>query len=251
MLRSTKELRGYKLAAADGPIGTVKDFLFDETHWTIRWMVADTGDWLPERKVLISPITLGEPDWHSQLFPVRLTKSEIEKSPGLSADEPVSREYETRWFKQYGYPEYWSGMNAWGGAMAPGALFDRHEQANQVGNPPETGTNTLRSSDEVMGYHLHAQDGEVGHVEDFIVDSKPWTLRYMVVDTHNWLPGRKVLIAPDWITTIQWEHRAVAVDLSREGVKGSPEYKPSEPINREYEARLFDYYGRPVYWRDR
>lgn len=250
MLRSTKELKGYKLAAADGSIGKVKDFLFDEAQWTIRWMVADTGNWLPKRKVLISPITLGEPDWKSRLFPVRLTKSEIESSPDLGFDEPVSREYETRWFDHYGYPYYWSDLNTWGEAMAPGALFDRQDKAARIENPPEYDANTLRSSEEVMGYHLHANDGEVGHVEDFIMDSKPWTMRYLVVDTHNWLPGRKVLIIPDWITSIQWEHRAVAVDLTREGVKGSPEYNPNEPINREYEARLFDYYGRPVYWRN-
>jgi hypothetical protein len=249
MLRSTKELMGYKLAATDGPIGKVKDFLFDEAQWTVRWMVADTGDWLPKRKVLISPVSAGEPDWNSRLFPVRMTKQEIESAPGLGLDEPVSREYETRFFDQYGWPYYWGGAGVWGAAVAPASLFTRQEKADRVGNTPEGGTHVLRSTDEVMGYHIQALDGEIGHVEDFVIDDAPWTLRYMVVDTRNWLPGRKVLVAPDWIDAIQWADRQVAVGLTREVVKGSPEYHPSAPVNREYEARIYDYYGRPVYWQ--
>ncbi len=104
MLQALKELRGYKLYAKDGEIGKVRDFLFDEKQLTIRWMVADTGSWLPKRKVLISPITLDTPDWKSQRFPVRLTTQEIERSPELHEDAPVSREYEKRLYDFYGRP---------------------------------------------------------------------------------------------------------------------------------------------------
>jgi hypothetical protein len=242
---------GYKLAATDGPIGKAKDFLFDEAHWTVRWMVADTGDWLPKRKVLISPISVGEPDWNSHLFPVRLTKSEIENAPGLGADEPVSREYETKFFDQYGLPYYWGGAGVWGGAVAPSSLFTRHEKADRVGGSPEAGSHVLRSSDEVMGYNIQALDDEIGHVEDFVIDDEPWTLRYLVVDTRNWLPGRKVLLPLDSIRAIKWADRAIFLTLTRDVVKSSPKYDPSAPVNREYEARLYDYYGRPVYWGNR
>lgn len=250
MLRSVKELRGYKLAAEDGAIGKVKDFLFDEAQWAVRWMVADTGVWLPKRLVLISPVSLGDPDWGSHLLPVRLTRDAIERAPGLSKDEPVSREYERRFFDTYGWPYYWSGVGVWGGAAAPGTLFARQEKADVFQPSPESGAHVLRSAQEVMGYYIHARDGDVGHVADFVVDDEIWAIRYLVVDTKNWLPGRKVLVAPAWIDDIIWADRKVVVDLTKEAVKDSPLYEPSTPVNREYESRLYDYYGRPVYWAD-
>jgi len=114
---------------------------------------------------------------------------------------------------------------------------------------PEDGDPHLRSAGEVTGYRLQARDGEIGHVKDFIVDDRAWNIRYMVVDTRNWLPGsRKVLISPDWITSIDWLERKVAVDLNVKEIKESPEYDPSAPVNREYEARLYNFYGQPKYW---
>ncbi|MGQ9572218.1 MAG: PRC-barrel domain-containing protein [Dehalococcoidia bacterium] len=99
----------------------------------------------------------------------------------------------------------------------------------------------LRSVKEVTGYHIQATDGEIGHVEDFILDDEDWVIRYMVVDTRNWLPGKKVLVAPGWVENIDWSESKVAVGLSREEIKDSPEYDPSAPVNREYEVRLYDY----------
>ena len=248
MLRSIQELTGYKLDASDGTIGKAKDFLFDEAHWTVRWLVADTGNWLPKRKVLISPIVLGKPDRGSRLFPIKMTKSEIEGAPGLSADEPVSREYETMLFDQYGWPYYWGGAGIWGGASTPGPLFIRQAKVENREDSPESGPNVLRSAKEVMGYHIQALDDAIGHVDDFVIDDESWTLRYIVVDTRNWLPGRKVLIAPDWFNTMTWAKREVSVNLKRDAVKGSPEYHPPAPISREYETLLYHYYNRPVYW---
>jgi hypothetical protein len=241
---------GYKLEAQDGPIGKVKDFLFDEAQWTVRWMVADTGKWLPKRKVLVSPITLGEPDWKTGLLPVRLTNSEIENSPALDSDAPVSRQYEQQWFDSYGWPHYWGGAGVWGAGFAPTALYTR-QAAERVETPqsqPEAGGDIVRSASEVRGYHIKARDGEIGHLEDLILDDETWTLRYLVVDTANWLPGRKVLVAPAWVESIRWADRLIAVGLTRDEVKNSPAYDPYTPVNREYEARLYDYYGRPVYW---
>ena len=106
----------------------------------------------------------------------------------------------------------------------------------------------LRSVKEVEGYMLRARDGDIGRCKDFLFDDEIWVIRYMVADTGKWLPSRKVLISPDWIVSIQWLEREVAVDLNVEEIKESPEYDPSAPVNREYEARLYDFYGRPKYW---
>src|SRR5206468_12877533 len=101
---------------------------------------------------------------------------------------------------------------------------------------------------EVSGYHIQASNGEIGHLQDFIVDDQNWIIRYMVVDTRNWWPGKKVLVSPQWIERVSWEESKVCVGLSREAVKSSPEYQAHVPITRDYESRLYDHYGRSSYW---
>lgn len=252
MLRSLDELTGYTLAAEDGEIGQCKDFLFDDQKWAIRYMVADTATWLPGRHVLISPISLGEPNWSGKLFPVKLTKEKVKNSPPLETDMPVSREYEKRLFKFYGHPYYWIGHNVWGYSAYPASLYGmvREEEKDvKKEQAEEEQPNHLRSAKEVKGYYIHATDDRIGHVEDFIVEDNTWIIRYIVVDTRNWLPGgKKVLVSSDWVTEIQWEEKELAVDLTRDTIKNSPEYDPNIPVNREYEVRLYDFYGRPKSW---
>lgn len=243
MLRSIKEITGYTLAALDGKIGRCKDFLFDDQHWTIRYMVADTARWLPGRKVLIPPSTLNEPAWASKALPVRLTQKQIENAPDLDEHAPVSRQYEERFYAYYGWPYYWASAYAGDGGVYPPPLATTEApETKDVDNPH------LRSVDEVTGYHIKARDGEVGHVEDFIIDDTTWIIRYMVIDTRNWLPGRKVLVAPTWINRLAWAENKVYVDLTGESIENSPEFNPQEPVNRRYEERLYNYYGEPIYW---
>jgi len=241
MLRSIKTLHDYTIRALDGDIGRVHEFYFDDQSWLIRYLVADTGKWLPGRRVLLSPYSLGQPDWKGGVFPVELSKEQIENSPPISVDRPVSRQMETDLHAYYGWRPYWLG--------APrGMLTALQAQAQKIATKEHEDDPNLRSTRQVIGYHIQATDGEIGHVEDFIADDERWTLHYMVVDTRNWLPGKRVLIAPAWVTKVDWVERLVYVNLRRETVKDSPEFDPAIPINREYEVRLYDYYGRPRYW---
>lgn len=248
MLRSVKEVKGYTLRADDGKIGHCTDFLFDDEIWTIRYMVADTGRWLPGKKVLISPISLGEPDWASNLLPVLLSKKQIEQAPELDENAPVSRQYEIKYHEYYGWPTYWVGPDVWGLNNYPAPLFSKKlKESAKVES--ENGDPHLRSATEVMGYHIHARDGEIGHVEDFIVEDHTWTIRYMIIDTRNWLPGsRKVLVSPKWIDSVEWLENKVKIDLTVEQIRQAPEYDPAAPVNRAYEEKLYDFYGRPKYW---
>ncbi len=248
MLRSVKEITGYRLRATDGEIGRCKDFLFDQEQWNIRYMVADTGKWLPGRKVLVSQVSLGEPDWSSRLFTVKLTKEQVEHSPPLDLDAPVSRQYEIKYHNHYGLPHYWSEFGVRGGvAYADLPYAEKKVEIDTA--EQQSGDDHLSSAHEVTGYHIRASDGGIGHVEDFIVDDETWTVRYIMVDTHNWLRRQTVLVAPTWIDSVDCAKNKVIVDLTREQVKNSPEYDPSAPVNREYEARLYDFYGRPKYWK--
>ncbi|MEA1949248.1 MAG: hypothetical protein U9N83_18340 [Thermodesulfobacteriota bacterium] len=106
----------------------------------------------------------------------------------------------------------------------------------------------LRSVKKLYNYVLEAEDGEISRCKNFLFDDEHWTVRYMVADTGKWLPGRKVLVAPVWINSIDWAENRVNIDLTTEAVKNSPEYDPSAPVNREYEVQLYDFYGRPKYW---
>jgi hypothetical protein len=248
MLRSIEELHGYTIHATDGDIGAVHAFFFDDKTWAIRYLVVDTGVWLPDRRVLISPIALGQPDWEGQFFPVKLTTEQVRNSPDIDTDKPVSRQQETLLHTYYDWPTYWTGgipLGPHAAAAYPGGLVmtEPYELPQE-----EQGDPHLHSSRDVLSYYIQARDGQIGHVEDFIVDTDAWAIRYMAVDTVNWWPGKKVLVAVTWIEYVDWAEALVHVDLSRDQVKGSPEFDATAPVNRDYESRLYDYYGRPAYW---
>lgn len=239
MLRSIDELIGYTIEARDGDIGKVSDFLFDDEKWVIRYLVANTGNWLVGRKVLISPAAFyGKPRWENEKFPLVITKQMVEESPDISKDEPVSRRKEAGIVAYYHWPIYWYPV-VQKGTGGEG----KHEAQDE-----ESGDSHLRSVWEVEGYHIEARDGSIGHVADFIIDDERWEIMYLVIDTRNVLPGRKVLVSRLWIHEVSWVGSKVAVDLTKEAIKKSPEFDPSAPVNREYEEVLYDYYGRPKYW---
>ena len=252
MLHKISDLKGYKLSAADGEIGEVLDFYFDDERWAIRYLVVDTGNWLPGRKVLISPVALGPADRSQQTLQVKLRKEQIENSPGIDTDKPVSRQYETSYYDYYGYPYYWGGPYLWGPVALPGGVGAPPRDAGEIeaaaareheqSNDPH-----LRSAGEVTGYYIEANDGDIGHVEDFIVDDEDWAIRYMLVDTKNWWPGKKVVVSPSWIERVSWADSRVYVNDSRDNIRQAPEYQP-DALNRSYETKLHQHYNRPPYW---
>jgi len=242
MLRSITKILGYRIQATDGQIGDVDDFLFDGREWMIRYLVADTGHWLPGRQVLVAPASLGHADWSKRILPVKLTKQQVEESPEISTDQPVSRQRQVLLHQYYGWPLYWDEADM-SGAMI-GAVLPRLNAAEEGA----TGDPNLRSAREVRGYSIEALDGLIGHVDDFVVEDDSWILRYIVVDTGNLLRGKRVLVAPSWVKSLVWEERRAHVDLSRNAIENSPEFNPHDPVNRVYEEVLCDYYGRPKYW---
>jgi hypothetical protein len=252
MYRVTSSIIGYGLHAEDGTIGKVKDLLFDDEHWTIRYVVADSGQWLPGRKVLLSPASVRSPDWESRTLDVHLTKKQIQEAPGLDEHAPVSRQFERQLNEYYAIPHYWGGLYTWGGGAAPMDLYNTSVRAQPVeptpSELPDEEESRLRSVHEVTGYHIEAEDGEIGHLDDFIMDDVSWTIRYLVIKTRNWLPGRRVLLAPDWARNINWYDADIAFRLTREQIRNSPEFDPQQPVNRAYEETLYNYYGQPVYW---
>ena len=239
---------GSYVEASDGRVGSIDDLLFDDRHWTIRWAVIDTGTWLSSRKVLLPPSQFRRPDASLWQFRVDLDREHVRASPKLDTDLPVSRQMETEIYKHYTWRPYWHGSDAtpFGGIPpattatiepSPGILRDVDERPS--GDPH------LRSIKEVTGYYIHATDKPIGHVEDFLLAADHWKITYLVVDTSNWWPGRKVIVSPDWAQMISWSEHSVQLGLSRNQVQNSPTFNPDSPITREYEHRLWGYYGFP------
>ena len=224
MLRTADSLRGYSLAASDGKIGEAKDFYFDDRSWTVRYLVANTGNWLMDKLVLISPKTLGTVEPDRDIIDTSLTRKQIEESPPASSDRPVSDRLEILYFPIYGWPP----------------LYQPEEKGH--------GDVHLRSTAEVAGYSVAAVDGRIGHVADFLIDDEDWVIRYLVVDTRDWLPGKHVLLSPEWIREISWNDYSVHVDVRQDTIERAPEFVKDQAVTREYEAELCRFYGKEGYW---
>jgi hypothetical protein len=246
MLRSVNNLIGYSIKALDGELGKVNEFFFDDFTWSIRYLVVDTGNWLSERKVLIPHRALGITDWNSKIFHVKLTMDQVRKSPDIDTKKTVSRQHEEKLFEHYAFPIYWGdGFYPSPLGMVPlTPMIDMNKGVveNDSAKQKKHEDPHLRSTMVVKGYYIHANDGEIGHVADFIIDDDKWNLCYFMVDTHNWLPGRKVLIMPSWIDHIDWGESKVYVDVSREFIKNSPEFDTTQPISKDYETELLNFY---------
>jgi uncharacterized protein YrrD len=247
MLFKAKTVKGYKLDSLDGEIGNVQEFHFDDRHWTIRYLVADTGDWLTGRQVLISPYALVTVNNEKQNIEINLTKKQIEEGPSLESDKPVSRQFEEDYYGYYGWPMYSTGPYIWG--FSPYIVRDP-EKWEEYTHGEKAWDPNLRSTHEVNDYDIQAADGEIGHVEDFIIDDETWAIRYLIIDTRNWWPGKKVLVSPQWIERVSWSESKVFVNLTRENIKQSPEYTEESLLTRDYEAGLHRHYNRQGYWVD-
>jgi uncharacterized protein YrrD len=247
MLSKARTLAGYQLDSLDGPIGKVKEFYFDDRHWTIRYLVAETGNWLVSRQVLISPYALIGIDNDEKSIATNLSKAQIEASPSLDSDKPVSHQFEQAYYGHYGYPIYWGGPFSWG--AFPHLERDPERWAKPAKSEKAWDPH-LRSTYGVSGHHIQTLDGELGHVEDFIIDDESWVIRYLIVDTHNWWPGKKVLVSPQWIERVSWGERKVFVNLDRETIKQSPEYTGEFGLTRDYEEKLHQHYRRQRYLID-
>ncbi len=249
MLRSLKGLKGYSLQASDGKVGKVENFLFDDEMWVVRYFVVRTGGWITGRRVLISPYAVRRMDWEERSVHVNLTREQVDRSPDVDTEQPISRQMEVHYASYYRWPYYWTGAGIWGIPDTSRDTFPRAVRRDVEENClPGDRHCHLRSVKAVTGYHVDAVDADFGNVEDFIVDGETWQLRYLVVDTINWWPSRRVLVSPEWIEALSWRQKRFRLNLTHEQIKNSPRYKPGAFVNRDEEERLYDYYGRPKYW---
>ena len=246
-LHRADSLEDYKLHGIDGNIGTIKEFYFDDQHWTVRYIVANTGNWLTGRQVLISPHSLGAVNNGEESIEVNLTKKQIEDSPTFENGQTVSRQMEKAHHTYYGLPTYWDGSNM---DRAEPHLPRDTNMMRESALSDQMRDDQLHNTADVNGYDIQASDGEIGDVKDFIIEEETWAIRYLIVDTGSWLPGKKVLIAPQWIERVGWEDSKVFVNLTRDAIEQSPEYAKDSLISRDYEEGLYKHYNRSGYWTE-
>jgi uncharacterized protein YrrD len=255
MLHNVKELEDYTVGASDGELGTVKDVYFDDQRWAIRYMVVETGGWFSSRKVLISPNSVRSVAWADEILNVNLSRQQVKDGPSIDTDKPVARQHEIDHYNYYGYPYYWEGANLWGESMYPlpwvGASPDpplasrkprddtvARERQARLDRERESADSHLRSSNEVIGYEIMATDGPIGSVENFVFDDESWAIRYLVVDTRKWLPGRHVLLSPESIERVSWSDHEVFVSMTRQAIETSPDYDSLQPLSGAHDTRV-------------
>lgn len=215
MLYSAKGARKCRIRAKDGEIGSVYDFFFDQDTWLVRYVVVDTGRWLPGKKVLVPRESMGSPDWTLTELDVDLTRDEIENGPSIDSDPPLSREARRFHYRNHVWTSYpWGGfVGGVPAAVAPTAPEEERTHEDRT---------SLRSVREILDYRIEARDGSIGHVEDFLFDATDWLVRYVVIDTRNWLPGKKVVVPPSEIVRMEWSEQRAWVDMTRDGIERAP-----------------------------
>jgi hypothetical protein len=207
MLWNASMMKGYTVLGLDGHLGTVSDLLFDDTSWKMRWLVVSTGDWFPGREVLLPVSALRYPDPARQQFGVSLTAQQIQDSPHLDSDLPVSRQVEV------------------GSARHHTAAEPRTDYA--VLSELKPNDPHLRSMEAVIGHRVHAIDGLVGHVDDFLINDADWSVRFVKVDTRNWGPTQRALLPPRLIRRIDWLARAVHLEVDRREIENRSLHDPA------------------------
>ena len=249
MFWDVSAIKGYSIRGSNGSLGSVSDLLFDDTTWMARWLVVDTGHWLSRRKVLLPVSALRKANPERRELVVDLTTKQVENSPDIETHKPVARQVEVNIYEVYGLEPYWGGgLYPISNAMAvpfaaPLAPDERAAEARGIADAERSKDDPhLRSIDAVSGYRIHASDGEIGHVEDFVLEDDDWTIRYLEVDTRNWWPGRHVLIQPKLVAEINWGERHIRLNATRQKVKDSPPYDPTITVDGAYADKIHTYY---------
>lgn len=205
MLHSLGLITGACIHATDGVMGTVRDFFFDDESWMLRYLVVQTGTWLARREVLIAITAVDHLDWEKREFAVQLNRDQVRHSPDVDTKKPVSRQQEIAMSRYFGWPTYWSVR------VPAGRYTTETEYPTTAGDDRH-----LRSISAVTGYDVWASDGEIGKLEDFILDDGGWHVGYLVVRTGSWLASQNLLVSTRWVESISWANCRVDLVRSRD-----------------------------------
>lgn len=254
MIYSAKELERFQIAARDGLLGTVYDIFFDERAWLARYFAISTGPWLNRRHVLLAAPRLRISETATRSLSTDATQKQVRESPSADLEQPLTRQQEHAMHDHYGWPYYWS-LAAVGSGVTPftAGTTNALSPTPPASTPPSSANDpaknpllepALRSVRELRGYSIAAADDLVGEIDDVLFDHVHWQVRYLVIDTHKWLPGPKVLVSPQHVREVRPARLEITVELTREQIKHGPSYDPGKERTGDYNDRLYDFYGR-------
>jgi hypothetical protein len=261
MLRKLHSLKSFEVHGRDAKLGKVDDFYFDQSQFVVRYLVLDTGNWLKQEETLISTHAIDNIDYDSKKIMVELTKDQLEDSPSIKKNEPISKVKEQEIIDYFGWPDYWEKSHSSDSELIHAGISERKklldfkvlEKEKEAQEKAEIAKTNLRSVEEVRGYKIHAKDENFGHIEDFFVEEEDsWIIRYILVDTGKKIEGKKsVLISPDWIHSISWHGKEIFVDKDKDQIASAPKYEEEKSKNllpKSYEEMLYDHYDEDKYW---
>lgn len=238
----SRSLVRYEIHAQDGILGKLDQLFFDDQSWTIRYLVVNTAGWLSKRDVLLSPMAVTLINDTTRQIQVNLSKKQIENCPPSDQHMPYSRKKEKEYSEYFKWPSAWGRPTDWWEVEGYDSLLPGPAGADVPA------THDLRTTREVEGYRIHALDGEFGKVEDFLLDDHGWIIRYFMIDTHRHCFGKRVLVGPRWVKSIDWGERQINVDLRKDRIQDAPSFDPNGVLDRAYEERLHQHYGQRPYW---
>lgn len=248
MLHRLDKLVGFDVFAEDEKLGEIHDIYFEDSGWKAKYAIVQSGERLLGERFIIAMEVLGETYWESGRVDADISKEEIENRPKVSFAEPVSREELSKIHQHY----QWTPIRPTGGAtqspvFGPYPILPPTADIAERKKLQEEGEANLRSVEEVEGYEIECEDDCIGSVQGFFAN-EDWTIRYLLVDIGRWISKKKVLVAPDWVSQIDWFEGEITIDLTKDQIRNSPQYDSSEPPSREYEIALYDFYHQPGYW---
>jgi sporulation protein YlmC with PRC-barrel domain len=219
MNRSVKHLHSYTVVARDGELGSVEEMYFDDEKWTIRYIVADLEEVPQKERAAVSPVSVEDVDWKNRMILVDLSRDEVAESPEVDEGGSFSRQKERQLNGYYRIPVYWSGVGLWGNHVYPGLLAEEAQPEDDEGQ--DDAETHVHGTEEAFGYKIEATDGEIGRVDDLVVEERTWEIQFLVIDTGNWLPGKKVIVDTHWIDQVNWKDGTVSVSLPRNAIRSA------------------------------
>ncbi len=246
MLESFRDLRRFEVDGSDGRVGRLTDLLFDDRAWRVRYLVVDTGGLLTPHPVLLGPELLERVAGEQRTVIVGVATDRVAASPPVESHPPVSRQGEEAIRAYFGLPPLHAppapDVDVWGRPVPSGTPDPVEAERRAV--EQESVDPHLRSARTWLGYGVEGRGDHLGEVDDLLIEpGETWRVRYFVVDTGRWLPGKRRLVATDWVGAISHDARHVRVDLDRERMREAPDFATAADIDRGAEHWLFRHYG--------
>ncbi len=243
MLLKTTELKEYIIELFDDIRGTIFEMYFNDLYWNIEYLLVTSDNLEKGKIVLISQLAFGSPENKTRMIPISANAGSIKRKEESTVhkNNEVSKSIDPIQFIEL--PEKSLSVTSKSEGETKDLIITLLKDKKSLYFPS---AKHLRSHNEVLGYNIQVKDGDlIGHVDNFIVEGNTWQLKYLLVDTCNWLTaGKKILLSPAWIERINWSGNLVSIDLSRDSILKSPTYDPSKPLDDRLEMQLYKYYSQ-------